>query len=81
MAINELEAALNANKFKLVTVTHVDTSTGVLTDVEVLNNVEVLELNMRMLKQCFFLLGYRQNCKKNSARYSSDFGRCLRRRW
>ena len=31
----ELEEVLKSHKFKLVTITHVDTSTGVLTDVEV----------------------------------------------
>lgn len=34
--LSELEAALSGDKkFKMVTVTHVDTSTGVLTDVKV----------------------------------------------
>ena len=33
-ALDEVEAALKADSFKLMTVTHVDTSTGVLTDVK-----------------------------------------------
>ncbi|KAJ3073122.1 hypothetical protein HDU98_002211 [Podochytrium sp. JEL0797] len=33
-SLEEIEAALKAEKYKLVTVTHVDTSTGVLVDVE-----------------------------------------------
>lgn len=40
-SLDDVQAALDAKPYKLVTITHVDTSTGVLMDVEVSQHVEL----------------------------------------